>query len=164
MNYRYLVAYLGQHRKFDRPNIADVEGFDNYTPEVLDKLKDLYKAGTISSWPVMQLDNQTIIWLNDDGRWDRDGNLPAVETNTGVKKYMKNHSLHRTDGPADIGPEGLVWAINGKAIASQRKNSQGRDFYFREVTNPISEAKYAQLIKEAFPGVTKYFIDDWFNK
>lgn len=174
--YKYLIAYLGQKKdkelKSTKPTTRgyiEMMGFENYTPEVIAKLKELFDDGIISSYPRV-VDNSSykfIEWRNAQGNRHRDGDLPAIETEDRTYvEYLKNGICMRENGPAKIwrnerkiywsnpraGGVGVyVWDDNGK-LGIGRSEIQGE----------ISKEQYIELIKAAFPlAGDKIFSEDW---
>lgn len=95
----------------DKNNIINITGVNNYTPEVIQRLRQLFEEGRIQSYPVLIKDARVIFWTNKKGFGENDrftgveilhrpNNLPAWEGGEGIAEYFVNGKRHRTDGPA----------------------------------------------------------------
>lgn len=59
----------------------------------------------------------TIIWVNGQGRYHREGDKPAYIDPKGFVAYFFNGDCHRENGPAKIWPSGhTLWFKYGKNI------------------------------------------------
>ena len=102
-------------------DLIKLTGFQNYTPEICDKIKSLCEAGLTDSYP--RLEGNYVIWRraadhDGTGNRHRSGNLPAFESAARTAYYV-NGNLHRDDGgPAKIvklgGGTCKEWFFKGK--------------------------------------------------
>jgi hypothetical protein len=71
------------------------------------------------SYTLFYSDNRiySIVWVNNKGQIHKEDG-PAIEYNSGEKRFYKNGFLHRENGPAIIFSDGAKsWYINGSIHA-----------------------------------------------
>jgi len=92
-------------KKLEEKALLNITGYNNYTPEILSKLKNMGYEIT--------KDEDGIIWYLNGKRHREDG--PAREWADGGKEWYLNGKRHREDGPAREWADGSKeWWLNGK--------------------------------------------------
>lgn len=99
MNYKYLIAYLGQSKK-QTPEEKKMEtvntfGYSNYTDEMIKELQLLYRTGKIQSYPrrtpgVSMLVPAAIEWMKQPANEIHRPNGPAIEYADGDFTWYKD--------------------------------------------------------------------------
>ncbi len=115
-----IKADIGE--KLRSVNLKYVTGYDNYTPETIAKLKEMFDKRLIESFPRKKEDH--IVWLLRDNWTDfrhRPDNLPAYEDAAGEVSYWFKNKRHREDGEwASSMPEEQRYALNDKFYTEEQ--------------------------------------------
>ncbi len=146
-----------------------------YTPENIEKLDALFQRGLIASHPVADPGSNSVVWIwrNAEGKRDRDGDLPAVQSSANDQwAWYTNGVATREAGPATIvfTDDGIMieWIKNGRILAISR-HASGRDSYtctkiegsdVRRAWTASREQYIAQIAGD-FPDVKKIFAKDY---
>lgn len=164
MNYRYLIAYIGQKRNQQLPKtLYNVTGFKNYTPEVVAALEKAFEAGEIDSFP--RKSSSYVEWLEKVNCEHRGNDLPSTEFADGSQAWKTHGVETRDNAPQWISraPEQRMmrWTKQGNMMAEHFYpnqyviRSKGKD-------KGVSKEEYADFVRTNFPGAgDKIFYEDW---
>jgi hypothetical protein len=178
MNYRHLIAYLGQNRKIQDSDLVNITGFENYTPYVLKSLKAMFDNGLIKSYPRLVNNGYTTVsidWRTDHpskdnpiskaggGERHRDNGLPATEyPDASYVGYAINGKYHRVDGPArawDTPIKMAIWSRADRPGIPEAKQSTYK-FYLGGMN--ATKEEFEKFIRENYPEAgDKIFIEDY---
>lgn len=168
MDYKYLIAYLGQHKisPFNKEDfkLINIRKFEDYTPQAIEKLTAMRDAGEIDSAPAAaynSIGSGTIEWYNKEGQRHRLGG-PSLITKSGIGieyfEWCQNGKFHRVDGPARLSTnqQYIEWYLDGKRIAVHQSTSGNKaeskfDHYFTGNLETLTKEQYVELIKKNFP-------------
>ena len=140
--------------------LINIQGFDNYTQEVLIKLHELFKEHKIESHPVKD-GNSMVEWMDRSNRYHRPNNLPAKEWEDGAAECYKHGNPHRSNGPWAISGDGRYysWALDGVRIVKKNYTNECinyKKYDFNETVTPITKQEYDDIIKKHFPDAVGY--------
>jgi hypothetical protein len=167
MNYRYFIAYLGQRKKFDRPAIANIVGFDKYTPDVMVELKKLFDHSIIESYPYKSSpDSRYLEWIDEDGQEHRENDLPSTEWENGERVWkIHGYQTRNTPNPSWIAPENslIEWTDGrgNKLARAYGSYRSGYTIYDDSGEKTVDFETYKQFILKRFPGATKFKYEEY---
>jgi hypothetical protein len=166
MRYKYLIAYLGQSKGLQSLSADDrrlvlLNGFGNFTDDVIKRLTELRDAGLIESAPIINdEDENNLKWYTVNGVVSRSlGGPSGLIKNFGTEdahyaEWMVNGSYHRIDGPSriNISPVDsyIGWHEGANIIAIEKITSAGVDYFIGPRTFCTKKA-YEDLIRKHYP-------------
>ena len=128
-------------------NIVNITGYDNYTPEVIAKLEEMFNAGQIDSRPVKD-DYENITWIDRNKDENRSNNLPVREWKDGDVQYLVDGKFSRKNGPAQIiaTRKSIFWNVASGYLAA---NEDDKNFSLNR--EKCSKEEYEEFIRKNFP-------------
>lgn len=101
-------------------NDVDVINLESLRNEV-DNIRYDFPDG---SYVIIYSDNG-IQWFDSDGKYHRDGNMPACINTDGYIEYRKHDKIHRECGPACIWPDGSIeYWLDGKYYTKEEYQAE----------------------------------------
>ena len=144
--------------------------YKDYTPARIEKAREMFDAGLLSSYPEEL--GTGITWFRDadQGVTHRSGNLPAYASRNGDElEWVVEGKPHRGNGPAVIdrqaGSPNIRWFNEGEYIGETRiaHHTTGRVVICRVANRgEVSPQEYEKKIKSTFPNVgDNIYLWDW---
>lgn len=164
MNYKNVIPYLGQRRNealkdSEEYQLINLSGWANYTPERLERLEQMWKAGKIKTHPVMISNDFYWIDVPTTSQWShifREDDLPSVEKKDGPYFYQewhdKSNEEKRKTGPSKIiydssmNPLEYVWS--GGGVGLHAKITDEKYWYG---SKKVSKEEYNNAVKQYYP-------------